>query len=198
MNHHRAHSHFVVRSFDEDLRELVGIATTPTPDHMGDIVEPKGARFHLPIPLLWQHQADQPLGHVTAAHVTNSGIEVRAKILRIDEPGRLKDRLDEAWQAIKSVLVKGLSIGFSALEPPERLPNGGSRFASWLWHELSAVTIPANGGAAITATKSYSGTTDVVRLVRRQPSFASDGRRRGCVYLHGVSHLGAVHLGGRR
>ena len=63
-----------------------------------------GAKFKLPMPLLWQHDSEQPIGHVTHAKVTKAGIEIVAKIARIAEPGRLKDRLDEAWQSIKARL----------------------------------------------------------------------------------------------
>lgn len=150
----RAYSLLTVKSVDEDAREIVGIATTPTADRAGDIVEPKGAQFELPIPLLWQHDSRKPIGHVTHAKVTDAGIEIRAKLLNIDEPGVLKDRLDEAWQSIKHVLVKGLSIGFQPVESARIEGSYSYRFMKWLWLELSAVTIPANGEATITQIKS--------------------------------------------
>src|SRR5690606_40870628 len=94
----RAYSLLEVKAFDEEKRELTGIATTPTADRYGDVVEPKGAQFDLPIPFLWQHDASQPIGHVTKAKVTNAGIDVTVKLAKTDEPGTLKERLDEAWQ----------------------------------------------------------------------------------------------------
>jgi hypothetical protein len=48
--------------------------------------------------------------------VTDAGIEIEAQIKKIPEPGKLKDRVDEAWQSIKYGLVRGLSIGFKDLE----------------------------------------------------------------------------------
>jgi HK97 family phage major capsid protein/HK97 family phage prohead protease len=168
----RAYSLLTIKSIDDDSRVLEGIATTPSPDRMGDVVEPKGAVFKLPIPLLWQHDAEQPIGHVISAKVGDDGIAIRARIQRIDEPGRLKDRLDEAWQSIKHGLVRGLSIGFSPLES-ESLGKDtwAQRFLSWDWLELSAVTIPANAEASITALKSAdralraaSGARSVVHL----------------------------------
>jgi len=151
----RAYSLITLKSVDEDRRILTGVATTPTPDRMSDIVEPKGAEFSLPIPFLWQHNASQPVGHVTKAKVTKDGIEVEIKLVKIDEPGTLKNRLDEAWQSIKAGLVRGLSIGFKALEF-NRLEDGGLRFIKWSWLELSAVTIPANSEASITTVKTES------------------------------------------
>src|SRR5690606_11645921 len=78
----RAYSVVDFKSMDEDGDKvwLEGIATTPTPDRMGDIVEPDGAKFKLPIPLLWQHNASQPVGMVETAEITKDGISVRAWI----------------------------------------------------------------------------------------------------------------------
>jgi len=151
----RAYTVLEVKAIDEERREIEGIATTPTPDRVGDIVEPDGAEFKLPIPLLWQHDSRAPVGHVIAAKVSKDGITVRAKFQKLDEPGLLKDRLDEAWQSVKIGLVRGLSIGFKSLEDSDiKDSQWGIRFIRWMWLELSAVTIPANSEASITAIKS--------------------------------------------
>src|SRR5690606_19653006 len=95
----RAFSIFEIKAIDEDKRIITGMATTPEVDRVGDIVEPDGAEFKLPVPLLWQHNHDKPIGHVTAARVTRKGIEIVAQIKSIPEDGMLKERLDEAWQS---------------------------------------------------------------------------------------------------
>ncbi|MFG8224686.1 phage major capsid protein [Pseudomonas aeruginosa] len=154
MKTNRAHSTFEVKALDDEKRVITGIASTPSPDRMQDVVEPKGAQFKLPIPFLWQHNHDEPIGHVTEAKVTQKGIEVSVQLTQVEEPGKLKDRLDEAWQSIKSGLVRGLSIGFSAKEFEQIPGSWGLRFLSWEWFELSAVTIPANAEATITSVKS--------------------------------------------
>jgi HK97 family phage major capsid protein/HK97 family phage prohead protease len=151
----RAYSILEVKAVNDDERVIEGIATTPSTDRMGDVVDPKGAMFRLPIPLLWQHDSSQPIGHVERAKVSEDGITIRAKLAKIDEPGKLKDRLDEAWQSIKSGLVRGLSIGFRATEDPKPIKGTfGLLFEAWEMLELSAVTIPANADASITAIKS--------------------------------------------
>ncbi len=151
----RAYSLLDIKSINEDERVITGIATTPEVDRMGDIVEPKGAEFKLPFPLLWQHDAEKPIGEVFYAKVTSAGIAIKAKIAKVDEPGILKDRLDEAWHSLKSGLVKGLSIGFQSVESARIEGTYGMRFLKWLWLELSAVTIPANAGASIQTLKHY-------------------------------------------
>lgn len=155
----RAYSMFTVKSVDEDERVITGIATTPEPDRYGDIVEPKGAKFKLPIPLLWQHKRDQPIGHVVEATVTDKGITVKCQLVKIDEPGKLKDRLDEAWQSIKHGLVRAFSIGFDPLEYAQIKDTWAYRFLEWDWLELSAVTLPANAECDIQTVKSIDTKT---------------------------------------
>jgi uncharacterized protein len=150
----RAYSILEMKELDDDKRVLTGIASTPSTDRMDDIVEPKGAVFKLPLPFLLQHRHDQPIGHVTRAAVKSTGIEVTVQIAKVDEPGKLKDRLDEAWQSIKAGLVRGMSIGFRAIESAEIENSWGRRFTKWEWMELSAVTVPANADATIQSIKS--------------------------------------------
>lgn len=151
----RAYAVINLKAVDDETRTIEGIATTPTPDRTGDIVEPEGAQFQLPIPFLWQHMSDKPIGQITEAKVTKDGIKIKAQLAQVTEPGALKDRIDEAWQSIKHGLVRGLSIGFKGLEFSFiEDADFAIRFTKWLWLELSAVTIPANAEATITAIKS--------------------------------------------
>jgi len=149
MDLHRAYSVLEVKAVDDEQGIIEGIATTPTTDRMGDVVEPKGAQFALPLPLLWQHNSREPLGHVLSAKVTEAGIAIRAKI----ERGVLPE-IDRAWTLIKAGLVRGLSIGFREIEGADIKGSWGRRFTKWEWLELSAVTIPANSEATIQTIKS--------------------------------------------
>jgi HK97 family phage prohead protease len=150
----RAYSLLTVKRVSEDERLIEGIASTPEPDRMGDVVEPKGAQFKLPLPLLMHHDSRQPVGHVLSAKVTNDGIDVTARIIKFDEPGRLKERLDEAWHTVKSGLINGLSIGFRAIERSYIEDTSSIRFTAWEWLELSIVSVPANSEASITTVRS--------------------------------------------
>lgn len=153
----RAFAVLKLKAVDGQKRTFSGVATTPATDRAGDIIEPKGAKFKLPLPLLWQHDSYQPIGWVTRARVSSSGIEIDGEIADIPDGGTLKDRLTEAWQSIQATLVRGLSIGFTPLEMEPidpKNPWGPCKFLSWEWLELSAVTIPANQDATITTIKS--------------------------------------------
>jgi HK97 family phage prohead protease len=143
-----------VKRVSEDDRVIEGVATSPEPDRMGDVVEPKGAQFKLPLPLLMHHDSRQPVGHVLSAKVTNGGIDVTARIIKFDEPGTLKNRLDEAWHSVKSGLITGLSIGFRAIERSYIEDTSSIRFTAWEWLELSIVSVPANAEASITTVRS--------------------------------------------
>jgi HK97 family phage prohead protease len=152
----RAFAIFDVKAVDDDARTIEGIASTPTPDRMNDIVEPLGAEFKLPLPLLWQHDRHAPVGHVEFAKAEKTGIPFRARLAKITEDGPLKTIVDTAWQAVKAKLVRGVSIGFRPKELAFIEATGGIRFLEWEWLELSLVTIPANADASIDRIKAIS------------------------------------------
>lgn len=153
----RAWSIFELKSFDDDARTFEGIASTPTTDRMGDIVEPKGAIFKLPITMMWQHgkgSIKDPVGWITSAKVTEDEISVKGRFAKVEEPASLKEDLDRAWALVKSKLVRGLSIGFNPIESVPIKNSFGERFTSWEWLELSPVAIAANQESLITSIKS--------------------------------------------
>jgi hypothetical protein len=100
----------------------------------------KARQFSLPLPFLWFHSQKEPIGEIFEAKVTNDGFRIKARVSRIEEPGRLKDRVDEAGQSIKAKLVRGLSIGWSPVEAEPIKGTSYVRFTKWLWAELSAKT----------------------------------------------------------
>lgn len=185
----RAYSLLEVKAYDDDERVITGIATTPTPDRIGDIVEPKGAEFKLPLPLLSQHDPSKPIGHVTKAKVTNAGIEITAKLVKPedDAPPSWAARLNEAWADIKSGLVRGLSIGFKPIEEARIDGTWSYRYLKWLWLELSAVTIPANMEASIETVKSLSPRARGTQVKSSSPG--ASGNRSGVVSIKGVPDM---------
>jgi hypothetical protein len=177
----RAWSTLEIKSTDTvgGKRLFKGIASTPSVDSHLDIVEPKGAEFTLPIPLLWQHDS----------------IEVEGEVADIAEEGDLKKRLTRAWQMLRSRLVRGLSIGFMPLESEPIKGSFGRRFLRWAWKELSAVTVPSNMDCSVTAIKSADqaylraslGARPVVRLdMGSKPTPGASGKQsaKRLVYLN--------------
>lgn len=139
---------------DEELMEIYGMASTPSTDRMGDVVEPLGLSFTNPLPLLWQHRHGEPIGLATLDSPSDRGVTFTARLAKIIEPGALKERVADAWQAIKAGLVRGVSIGFKSLEH-SIMKDGGVRFLRGEVVELSLVTVPANSQATITAIKNF-------------------------------------------
>ena len=139
----------MLKALDGERREITGWATRPEVDRLGDIVEPLGANFDLPMPLLHHHRSDSPVGEVITAKATKDGISIKAKLARITEPGLLRDRCDLAWAEVREGLVRGLSIGFRP-KSHEPLPSGGFRFTKCDIYEVSLVSIPALASAQIT------------------------------------------------
>lgn len=152
----RAWSTLDIKAVSEDggKRTFTGIASTPSTDRSDDVVVPTGAQYKLPLPLCWQHDTQDPIGWVTAARVSDKGIEVDCEVADVAEPGPLKDRLTLAWQMLKAKLVRGLSIGFTPVETTRIEGTYGIKYAVWEWLELSPVTVAANQDASITSIKS--------------------------------------------
>lgn len=149
----KSFSSIEIKSVQEDRREIDGIASTPTPDRVNDVVEPLGLTFAADAPLLLNHDHAQPVGTVQFGTPTAKGLPFKATIAKVDEPGIVKDRTDEAWHSVKSGLIKGVSIGFIA-KVSSPLTNGGTRFIKADVHELSLTAIPANPEAKIMGFKA--------------------------------------------
>jgi HK97 family phage major capsid protein/HK97 family phage prohead protease len=160
-----AHSLLQVKAISEDKRTIEGIASTPQPDSMGDVVELDGMEFSLPLPFLYQHNSREPIGWVQSAKKTNGELVIRAQIAK---PGVHAD-IDRAWAYIKEGLVGGLSIGFKSLEHAWMDDGDGIRFIRSKLFEISAVTIPANSEATITAVKSIDSGLRAALGIQRNP-----------------------------
>lgn len=172
MNVQRAYSLLEIKAVSDEKREITGIATTPEPDRVGDIVEPMGAKFKNPVPLLWQHRHDSPVGTVKFDKPTKIGITFTATLPMIAEDGALKSLVDMAWQAVKAQLVRGVSIGFRPIEY-SFMDDGGIRFVETEIYELSLVTIPANASATIQTVKAMDlqpNKSGPVRLIKHKES----------------------------
>lgn len=167
----RAYSVLTVKEMgeDDDARMIRGVATTPTPDRVGDVVEPEGVKFHNPMPLLWQHRSDMPVGTVKFNKPTKDGITFEARFAKAEKSETLKARIDEAWESVKLGLVSAVSIGFRSLEYAV-MKDGGYRFIRTEVYELSLVTIPAQAEAVITAIKHFD-----------RAALASAGTARGAI-----------------
>ena len=117
-------------------------------------------------PMLWSHQRDEPVGHITAATNTPEGLMVEA-VIQPTTRGR------DAITLLRSRSLRGLSVGF---EPTSMLEDAKERsvvYTSADLLELSLTPLPAYSGAAVTATRNREDhpmpdtTVDVAALLTR-------------------------------
>lgn len=150
----RAYAILEIKSIDEGARRIHGVASTPSVDRAGDVIEPTGATFPAELPLLLHHRSDSPVGIARLKKPTKKGIEFEAELPVVTEPGTVKTETDRAWHSIQHGLIRGVSIGFRVLNDAiETLKSGGLRFLEIEILELSLVTVPANQDATLAVIK---------------------------------------------
>ena len=126
-------------------------------DRVGDMIEPgafKGAK--LPIPMLFGHDQNDPIGTWDTATEKADGLHLTGKLL-IEDLVRAR----EVRALVKSGAVRGISIGFITKKAITRA-GGGRTIKSLELLEASLVTLPMHPGARVTSAKSA---VDALRLV---------------------------------
>jgi HK97 family phage prohead protease len=149
-----------------DEGQIEGIAWPfGTPDRAGDTIT-KGAfaEARAPLPLLFGHDPDQPIGVWDSIQETTAGLIVKGKLLIADV-----QRAREAHALVKAGAMRGLSIGFRTKSATPR--KGGGRTISALeLVECSLVTIPCHPGARVTSAKDASRALALAEAINRAAS----------------------------
>jgi len=184
----RAYSLLEVKEFDDGARVIRGIATSPRPDRMGDIVEADGIEVADSIPLFLNHDSQQVVGRASLGKAGKDGrVPFEATLPDVKEAGVLADRIAEAWQLVRYKLIQGVSIGFRAIEYAF-LKEGGIHFLKSEVLELSLVPVPAQPDAVIQGFKACDplAREQLLAVIKQ-----ADSRARASL-SHGAS--GAVRL----
>lgn len=155
MNKQIGFTSLTVKAVDSAKRMIRGIATTPTPDRVNDVVEPLGITFKNPAVLLWMHRHDEPVGSVTFGKPTAKGVPFEATFPEISAPSQLAARVEEAFQSCVSGLIRHVSIGFRPIEYSVIQETGGLRFTKSEVYELSLVSVPAQPDASFEVVKQF-------------------------------------------
>lgn len=135
---------------DDEEMTIEGIATTPTPDRVQDVVNPLGAKFALPMPALLFHDHHMPVGKVVHAKPNKNGIPFK---MVLPKKGILPE-IDRARALVAEGLIRAVSIGFRAIKSAFNRDTGGMEFQEWEWLELSLVTVPMQSEATISVVRS--------------------------------------------
>lgn len=101
-----------------------------------------------PVPVLWQHRSDQPVGIYSALAEDDHGLKVDGKLI-LDVA-----RAKEAHALMKAGAVSGLSIGYYVRESSFDEKTGIRTLSKLDLVEVSLVTFPANDDARVDAIKS--------------------------------------------
>lgn len=148
---------FETKSMDADLRIVRGLASTPTLDRQGEIVEPTAftatLASYLRNPVVtWGHRVgDLPIGRTLEAAVTPEGLQVAIQF-------GTHTFASEVWQAVQDGLVKSLSIGFDG-EYSAEFGRWDKEADAWRWTkldlwEIAVCSVPACPDATFSLAKS--------------------------------------------
>jgi HK97 family phage prohead protease len=117
-------------------------------DHENDVVcHGAFSRFleqrHSDIPLLWQHDANQPIGHCLYLAEDQYGLYVEGQILLDLTGGK------DAYTLLSKGIIHGLSIGYSVRDYSQDASIGTRYLHDIELLEISLVTFPANRFASV-------------------------------------------------
>ena len=140
---------------------LVFVASTGEVDRHGDTVAPEGWRLDAyrdnPV-VLWAHDYGEPaIGRAEAVWSDGRALRARLEFAPTEFAGQVERLYRQGYQ-------RGVSVGFRPLRFEERRDpvNGaflGIRFLEQELLEISAVPVPANGGALLADGALGSGST---------------------------------------
>lgn len=146
-----------------DDGDISGIAWPfGTVDRVGDVIE-KGAfsGAAVPLPMLFGHDMNDPIGTWTEASEQAEGFVVKGALLVNDLP-----RAREVHALVKAGAVRGLSVGFRTKASRPR-KGGGRTISSLELLEVSLVTIGMNPGSRITSAKSAIQAITIAEAINR-------------------------------
>lgn len=126
-------------------------------DSYGEVVAPGAfaeslveiAQKGRPIPVLWQHRSDQPIGIYSSLREDDTGLYVEGMLLKdaVRQAG-------ESYALMKAGAVSGLSIGYYVRQSLYDEKTNVRTLLKLDLVEISLVTFPANDEARIDAVKS--------------------------------------------
>lgn len=102
-----------------------------------------------PLPVLWQHDPDKPIGGYTTLSEDDHGLKVAGFLMKDDVA-----LAREAYALMKARVVKGLSIGYYVRDDSYDEKTGVRTLKELDLREISVVTFPANEAAQVSNVKS--------------------------------------------
>jgi len=128
-------------------RQIRVVVSTPTPDRVGDILEPGGCdlKSYLRNPVvLRDHDRTRPVG-TASVEIKPNRVEA---LITFASPG-VSECADETCALMKSGVLSAVSPGFIIMESSP-LKGGGLHIKKWQLLEISCCAVPANAEAIVT------------------------------------------------
>lgn len=133
---------------------------TVAPGAFAESLKAWAAAGRLP-PILWQHQAGEPIGAYDEMREDARGLFVRGRLLVNDV-----QRAKEAHALLKAKAISGLSIGFVAKAETFDRTTGIRTLTRVDLYEVSLCTFPANPAATVSAVKSVDDINSLAEAER--------------------------------
>ena len=112
-----------------------------------------------PVPVLWQHQSDNPIGVTVSADEDKKGLRVTGQLtLGVKQA-------DEAFLLMQAKALRGFSIGFQSVKDELNRETNIRTLKEIKLFEWSPVTFPANELAGVTSVKQISA-DDIDEYIR--------------------------------
>jgi len=146
------HLRTIIKSVDDERREITGIAVSPTKDRSGNSIEPTSLTYSDSVPLVLHGNLDKPVGTVQLGTATARGIPFRASIAKLTETSPLQQTTDEAWHSVKAGLIRCIDPVVVSREGVAT--TSGVRVVGGEICALSLVAISTNPDTRIATVKS--------------------------------------------
>ena len=142
---------------DDGGVNIKGSASTNALDRAGDIIQPdawtKGGLENYkgnPI-ILFNHDYNKPIGRATDLSVTDSGLDISAKISKA---------AGDITQLVKDGVLGAFSVGFRCKDSEYMTETDGYKIKDAELFEVSVVSVPCNQGATFGLAKSFDSMDD--------------------------------------
>jgi HK97 family phage prohead protease/HK97 family phage major capsid protein len=142
---------------DDGGVNIKGSASTNALDRAGDIINPdawtKGGLENYkgnPI-ILFNHDYNKPIGRATDLSVTDSGLDISAKISKA---------AGDITQLVKDGVLGAFSVGFRCKDSEYMTETDGYKIKDAELFEVSVVSVPCNQGATFGLAKSFDSMDD--------------------------------------
>ncbi|MGE3643250.1 MAG: HK97 family phage prohead protease [Beijerinckiaceae bacterium] len=141
-----------------------------SPDRVGDMIE-KGAFASAvaPVPMLFSHNPDKPVGAWTSIQEDANGLQVEGQLLVEDVP-----LAKEARALVRAGAMRGLSIGFTTRKAFNR-KGGGRTITDLELVEISLVSIPMHPNARINSAKTAADAIAIAAAINRATAQLTKG-----------------------